>query len=386
MTTVYIYIGTPKTGTTAIQSFLRENEEVLAKKGYGFPLLNLGIRKLYDNRNGHFLVNYSEKKDPVEKKKEEDAMKAEAYRQLEEAAKKYPNLILTDETIWHRCNIIPEFWPDLVENFRKINCEVRLIVYLRRQDLMIQSLWNQSIKMSPRHTVSFKEYLEAPKRRFFPLVYYRHLNKISRYIPKEHIIVRPFERGQFEGEEHSLYSDFLKAVGLTLTEEYQKQSISDNFGLDGNFIEIKRLVNTVAEYRELPGDPLCYPILNASIQKTKEGKIPKTSQFAYEDQIAFMKQFEEENRLVAEEYLGRKDGRLFLEPIRELPKWEISEKTMPEDLVLAMTRAFAKQQKDLLELREAVWELRATTTELRRELDRIKNNKVIRILKKSKLI
>ena len=31
MATVYLCIGTPKTGTTALQSFMRENEEQLQK-------------------------------------------------------------------------------------------------------------------------------------------------------------------------------------------------------------------------------------------------------------------------------------------------------------------------------------------------------------------
>ena len=56
MSTVYISIGTPKTGTTALQTFLRENENELNKQGYCYPMLELGIAPYYADRNGPFLA------------------------------------------------------------------------------------------------------------------------------------------------------------------------------------------------------------------------------------------------------------------------------------------------------------------------------------------
>ena len=37
---LYIHMGTPKTGTTAIQLFLHSNQEILQKQGYQFPNLS----------------------------------------------------------------------------------------------------------------------------------------------------------------------------------------------------------------------------------------------------------------------------------------------------------------------------------------------------------
>lgn len=45
MSTVYLCIGTPKTGTTALQSFMRENEKLLNEQGYAFPQLNIGLKE-----------------------------------------------------------------------------------------------------------------------------------------------------------------------------------------------------------------------------------------------------------------------------------------------------------------------------------------------------
>ena len=56
MTTVYLCVGLQKTGTSALQKFLRMNEAELMKQGYCYPLLKLEIDKKYNDRNGHFLV------------------------------------------------------------------------------------------------------------------------------------------------------------------------------------------------------------------------------------------------------------------------------------------------------------------------------------------
>ena len=37
MPTLYLHIGTPKTGTTALQNFLPANEEVLEQHGICYP-------------------------------------------------------------------------------------------------------------------------------------------------------------------------------------------------------------------------------------------------------------------------------------------------------------------------------------------------------------
>ena len=38
MRTLYVHIGTPKTATTSIQMFCVENQKVLNKQSYSYPL------------------------------------------------------------------------------------------------------------------------------------------------------------------------------------------------------------------------------------------------------------------------------------------------------------------------------------------------------------
>ena len=46
MSTIYLCIGTMKTGTTALQNFMRANQKVLDEQGFCYPFTNTGpIRK-----------------------------------------------------------------------------------------------------------------------------------------------------------------------------------------------------------------------------------------------------------------------------------------------------------------------------------------------------
>ena len=42
MKTLHVHIGTPKTATTAIQHFCKENAKILAEKGFCYPIFITG--------------------------------------------------------------------------------------------------------------------------------------------------------------------------------------------------------------------------------------------------------------------------------------------------------------------------------------------------------
>ncbi len=382
MTTVYISIGTPKTGTTALQTFMRKNDGEMRKQGYCYPLLTLGISGLYKDRNGQFLIYESKQ----ENKEEHQAqIKEKAYQQLGELAKKYPNIVLSDEQIWYRCRKEENFWSKVIEDFRKIDCEVKVIVYLRRQDLLIQSLWNQSIKMFRKGTMTFQEAMDNNYFRYFPMDYYENLKFIEKDLGKENIIVRPYERGRFEGEEHSIFSDFFQSVGLHLTDDFDREESTRNLGLEGNFIEIKRLINGVPEYRKMR-DFLSRPVLYASTWHSEQGHHEKEGMFRYEEQVAYLEQFQESNQKVAEEYLGRKGEPLFYDnEVRKLPQWALKEETMYRDIITCMTEGFCAQEKRILELEQRIAELEQKgrkVVEHEEWINKIRNLSIYKVLKK----
>ncbi len=353
MATVYLAIGTAKVGTTAVQSFLRENEKNLEKQGYCYPFMDLGLEGRVFNRNAHFLIYAAEDVADREEKKEKIAQVRESgFQILDGLAKEFPNIIISDELIWQRSSKKPGFWKNVKAQFEKIGCDVKIIVYLRRQDLFIQSFWRQSVKAMSRLEKTFEECIGNGKFDYYPLDYYQQLCKIQTSLGKENMIVRVYENDQFEGEEHSIFSDFLKYVGVQMTDEFTKDFTqedfkSSNIGLEGNYLEIKRLLNGVPEYKDME-DFMRNPIYLANCYQMGLKLHSKVGMFSYEEQLEYMQQFDEGNRKVAKEFLGRKDGKLFYEPIESMPKWKIEPETMYRDLLMCMAEIFCQQEKKII--------------------------------------
>ena len=96
------------------------------------------------------------------------------------------------------------------------------------------------------------------------------------------------------------------------------------------------------------------PVLNASIYENGKNEHVKVSLFTRDEQIEYMNQYEESNRMVAAEYLGRKEQSLFLDDIEEMPVWKVNQEVMYRDILISMTEIFCKQQREMEELRRQV--------------------------------
>lgn len=320
MSTLYLHIGTPKTGTTAIQVFLMNNRELLKSKGFFFPIIsgrfgriipNTGmLEKVSSRRNAHFLIDFLDRKDADNE--EYVQMIRKCYDELFEALDNNDNVILTDESIWHACKKIKNFWKDLLSKLNEKGHDLKVIVYLRRQDEFIQSYWKFNVLAS--ETMSFKEYVNSSKYKFFPLDYYTHLSNISKDVGKDNVIVRVYEKGQYKGKKNNIISDFFDALGLELTDEYTESDSVKNANVDYICTEVKRKLNIIPEFKSRR--IFLRRIMNEiSEQNCEEEKFQFNSIFAPEDQKCFLEKYEEENRKVAIEFLNRQDGRLFYAPV-----------------------------------------------------------------------
>ena len=373
MATVYLCIGTQKTGTTSLQRFMAMNKEALRKQGFCYPGMDfLGFESIYNKRNGHFLAYLSFNEERVRNREEERKKREEAYSMLAQAAKEYPNIVLSDEVIWYQCKKYKNFWQEVVEEFKKINCEVKVVVYLRRQDLVLQSLWNQRVKRKPCITQTFDEWLQENGHKWFPLDYYGHLMKIAKVVGKENIFVRVFEKGQFEGAENSLLSDYMQTIGLQMTDEFIIDKQEVNFALSGNFIKMKQIMNSMPEYLEMDNF-MWEELVSASVCQASQNKHEKTSMLSYEEGQLFMQQFEEGNRRVAQEFLGREDGVLFREPIPNLPKWRGNEETMNRDMLTFLLEMFCKYENEIRELNTRIEDLEKEMGIVGREQKKLAN-------------
>jgi hypothetical protein len=307
--TIYIHIGTHKTGTSAIQRFLALNKEILERRGFLFPQQS---RRAYYRHtdNGCFIAHANHRS-------------FQKLARLSHAKEK--NIILSSETF------------SLLENVSELkpllaDCPVKIICYLRRQDNYIQSMYNQSVKGG-----GFYQDIEAYHSD--NLDYYEMLENWSEVFGKNNIIARVYEKEQLVNQD--LIDDFLHTLGLALTEEYRIPAKNPNPRLSPMVLEYMRCINCFIQdkkaARKFKDAVLCF-----SDQKYKDATSPvffDQSLLTESQRQSIIDTYHQSNALVAKEYLGREDGPLFYE---DLPAADaqrrLQDVILTDELFLEMTR------------------------------------------------
>lgn len=359
MKTLYVHIGTTKTGTKAIQCFCWENRKLLEKQGYCYPDLSFLCLKCVPIKNGHFLleqpVNAGEKGAVQQKTKEYQ----EGMERIHKLFSVYDNIVLSDEGIWRESFLSRKtLWQELKDAGEKYGFIVKIIVYLRRQDEFLQSLWNQHVKANKTTTSeqSWDDFVNAiPKS--LQLDYYKKLESIGGILGQENIIVRRFERGAFAGG--SIYADFLKAIGLALTQEYHISKAERNISLSGNAPEIMRVLNGVSDFK---GEDLKF--MRQICHIISQDSTEKFSMFSSKECKKFLRQYRKSNRNVAEKYLEEPGVDLFDHTIGDLPKWTPDNPYMQQDMIRFSALG-------IISVRERNKELRKKYRKLKREVEKM---------------
>lgn len=337
MPTLYLHIGTPKTGTTALQNFLPANEEVLERHGICYPDFGFRYTGLGVHRNGHFLVtaNYKDEfGNRVPEKEEADYQ--EGLRKLEEIGKKFPKVILSDEGIWKQSITDREnFWERLNKDLKRIGFDIKIIVYFRSQNLFVQSHWAQKIKEGAEY--DFQEYLESPVFQEYPLDYYKYMRMLADIFGKEALIIRVFEKKQFLGENHTIQEDFLNIFGLKMSDGFAVEQAVYNTSFEGDYLKMKEILNSLPEFKSNK-NLLISNIKNIQDQKLFEYNYKKYTFFRPGKEEEFMQHFNPSNSKVAREFLGREDGKLFYDEIKDYPEYKADTYHLLCDTILVYGR------------------------------------------------
>lgn len=363
MATVYLHIGLPKTGTTAIQNFLGNNREILQSHDLCFPDFGLRYPRVNSFRNAYFVIDtFEEYIGHRDLSRPEDGYLA-ILDQIAELGKQYNRIILTDESLWRFGDSFPEFWKKLDADLEKRKLGLRIIVYLRRQDNFVLSFYRQKVK-AVWTGLPFYEYLDEFKKDY-RMDYRSYLDMLSDCIGREKLIVRVYEKEQFQGEEHSLLSDFLSIFGLSLKDGFNAEHQEYNPTLYGPRFELQRVLNT------LPVSPFTSRALRKSFRSMQDNNPyanppEKDSFFKTGEQSAFLDRFAESNSSIARDYLGREDGTLFYskEDI-DLPEYKADTDALLHDVILFYGRSVQLLEE---ELKNARREIKTLRKELRKEL------------------
>lgn len=346
MNTLYIHIGTTKTGTTAIQSFCIDNQEVLNKKGYYYPLFPYRYTAVSERRNAHFLI--------AEDYKNRAGAFREGMDRIIELFQTYPNVILSDEGIWS-ANYEQRMgmWKALREESKEHNFQVKIIVYLRRQDTHLISGWNQMVKsgFSQGAVTSWSDY-SGDRTLINKMNYGTRLKKLAKMWGRENIKVRRFEPKRFI--DGSIYADFLKNIDLELTDEYQIAQSVRNVRLAGNTHEIQRILNGMTGMNRTYHGFFRRALLTYA---EKSGEEYPCEMFSKEEAQEFMERYREENSIVSDLFFDGEE--LFEMNWKDIPKWEKDNPHMQDDMIRFMGACCMQLIDDNRKLKEEIKELKA---------------------------
>lgn len=323
MKTVYLHIGMPKTGTKSLQKFLTVNKQALKKHGYACPKVPIKYESATEWKNAHFFIETLDYNMTITDKVKRHMLIYRGMKYVKKSLKSADCLLMSSEGIWNADFKYGKVIETIKKQINRIGADLKVVVYLRRQDDYIVSIWNQLVKKKG-YTEDFQTFLKEGVENQ-SLDYFQELRKIEGVVGYENLIVRVYEKGQFEGKNHDLFSDYLRAVGLEYTGAFKPLKNNMNSSLYGNYVEIRRILNENDEYRHLMGDPALPAIRKASERYDKQPVV-----FDGKARQEFLNQYQESNAKVASRYLLREDEILFYEK----PNMSVeTEQGRPEEII-----------------------------------------------------
>lgn len=329
MATVYLHMATPRTGTTAIQQFLSDNNKLLKKYGICYPDLGFCSSKTDALNNAHFLLESpggenSRQDCPLDGKHYEHGLD-----QLADLAKNYDKIIISDEEIWQNCWKQNTFWTKLKYDIWMRSLDIKLIIYLRRQDLCVPVLWKEELNKGS--TLDFHESLLCMKDTGCLMNYFKYIEMLASVFGEKSLIIRVYEKGQFHGTEHTLFSDFLDIFGLSLQEGFTAGQEPQDESPEGNYAEIRRILNAIPGL-DKPGHILKKSILDA--QKLYPDHNDCYTWRTPDEQQKYLSGFAVSNENLARKYLHRSDGILFYDgQIEDFSPKAADEQTLIQDML-----------------------------------------------------
>lgn len=211
-----LHIGTHKTGTTSIQSFLETNRIALQSQGFGCPLSLSGQNR---KKLGLYCVETGRCKDMYRRAKVSDpsgipALRKgleQSFRQEMESLVDMHTIVISNEHLHSRC-LFDEDLERLKELIGGHFTETSVVVYVRPQLDLVASLYTTSLRYGQRKTLD--EFAKARARGTKSVVHdlARALRLWSRHFGEENITVRLFDEAK--RLEHGVVSDFVTVMNL----------------------------------------------------------------------------------------------------------------------------------------------------------------------------
>ncbi|MDQ0115233.1 hypothetical protein [Paenibacillus harenae] len=320
---VFLHIGSHKTGSTSLQNSLYANKSTLKAKGiyYGgyhevwrmhhnlaFGLFKEALEEEFISfPSSHYYFSQIAEKPVVVVDRIKQEFQEGSYKQMILSSEGlfapghffafHSGVALTDKQQVKVNEYVIAKLRELLSDF-----DVTVICYLRRQDLILESFYNQYCKgPDPNITAPLPTFTEYCKARPVPFDYFRDISVWAKHFGKENLNVKPYERTQLpEGVVGDFYINILK---FSESEYERLESIDageDNSRINRDVLEYKRLLN-------VHGLDVEFLRVSNAIGDAHRNQSFLTPQ----ERGQILKDCADSNSRLAAEYLSRSDGRLF---------------------------------------------------------------------------
>jgi hypothetical protein len=272
---VLIHFGVHRTGSSFIQTNLRANQEVLRSHGFLYP----GIQGQAD----HIHLPYYLAQKNVTREKIVGELESQTSPETH-------TIIISSENFSSQTGFA--YLREIFENH-----ELYAVVYLRRQDLWLESWYNQHVKWpwDSKYSGSSFRYFRKNYREFFWLNYEKLLSRIEQVIPVERLYVNTLD----ENGLHDTFTDFLQHCEIN-PDWLEVNKTHHNRSISSARIDLLRRI----DINNLEA-PARLKILSA-LRKTKiEEDNGKTRFLTDRQRKDFLKIFSRSNRQVARRYFAR---------------------------------------------------------------------------------
>ncbi len=303
MKKLFLHIGTPKTGTTSLQYFLKENSKQLESHRVfvksGAKINNEEFSLMVHNRNikkiEQYLTEFCNKGDGIYVLSCELLYTLPVSYQLYFSDNKN-GFIGADDYETKKDEYIA-FLREVLFNFFD---EVEIVVFLRRQDDFLNSNYIQDVQFNL--SCSAEEYADIFA---FEIDYQKNLEFWSRHFGSDNVTPLIYERKSLvDGVEGA----FMSLLGLDC-KEFRKLSKERNPSITPELFHFKKIFNLAASKIDFERNGIMFKfygftdaILNSMKRDNKTFKA-----LPYELSIALLDKFRQGNNYLASKYFGRTD-------------------------------------------------------------------------------
>ena len=248
MTTVYIHIGAPKTATSTLQAILARKAGKLLKDGVLYPSItrhgdahHVLVCDLIESYQGSRMPDFWYG----------DFPRGQAWTTLKEEISSHGSdvrsVILSSELFFGQSRQLRPMLAEISEHLA--GHTVKVVVYLRRQDQLYSSFFNQDVKGARQWADGPYQFYET--HQIFQHHYVDLLDIWAETFGPDNIIIRPYEPEQWLNQD--IVSDFCNA---TNTVALKSGSLESNESLGPNQLYAKQCLNKVGFDKAINDDVL----------------------------------------------------------------------------------------------------------------------------------